>query len=142
MIFPRHFQISGKIKRASEVMPDIRTLENREMVDNFIESGERLNDKLRRLLKRCEDRILNFKNTNGKLCINAGVKFIDTLLGRDYQLGNTERFMSSVRIWNLRFDANCKYILDRPETGYGPGKRPTGGLFYRNNQASYSGKQH
>ncbi|TLD17349.1 uncharacterized protein PgNI_02582 [Pyricularia grisea] len=71
------------------------------MVGDLIESGERLNVKLRRLLKRCE-------GPKGKLCTNAGARFVDIFLGRDYELGNTEKFMSSVRIWNLRLDANCK----------------------------------
>ncbi|KAI6351470.1 hypothetical protein MCOR25_009906 [Pyricularia grisea] len=108
-------QISGKIKRASEVMPDIRTLENREMVDDFIESGERLNDKLRRLLKRCEGPMLSSSKTGkSKLGTTAGVRFVHTLLGRDYELANTEKFMASVRLWNLRFDANCEDILLNP----------------------------
>ncbi|KAL5886597.1 hypothetical protein ACKVWM_001935 [Pyricularia oryzae] len=108
-------QISGKIKRAGEVMPDIRTLENREMVDDFIESGERLIDKLRRLLKRCEGPMLSSSKTGkNKLGTTAGVKFVHTLLGREYELANTERFMTSVRWWNLRFDANCEDIVENP----------------------------
>ncbi|TLS22857.1 uncharacterized protein PpBr36_05790 [Pyricularia pennisetigena] len=75
-------------------MPDIRTLENREMVNNFIESGERLNDKLRRLLKHCKGRMLNYKKIKGKLYTNTGPRFVDILLERDYEL-NTEKFMSS-----------------------------------------------
>ncbi|KAI6351829.1 hypothetical protein MCOR25_009722 [Pyricularia grisea] len=79
------------------------------MVGDLIESGERLNVKLRRLLKRCEGRMFNYKKkAKGKLCTNAGARFVDIFLGRDYELGNTEKFMSSVRIWNLRLDANCK----------------------------------
>ncbi|EHA49078.1 hypothetical protein MCOR07_008696 [Pyricularia oryzae] len=108
-------QISGKIKRASDVMPDIRSMENREMVDDFIESGERLNDKLRRLLKRCEGPMLSSSKTGkSKLGTTAGVRFVHTLLGRDYELANTEKFMASVRLWNLRFDANCEDILLNP----------------------------
>lgn len=110
-------QISGKIKRAGEVMPEIRTLENREMVDDFIESGERLNDKLRRLLKRCEGPMLDVRSSKSgknKLGTTAGVRFVHTLLGRDYELANTEKFMASVHLWNLRFDANCEEILLNP----------------------------
>ncbi|TLS23443.1 uncharacterized protein PpBr36_05786 [Pyricularia pennisetigena] len=108
-------QISGKIKRADEVMQDIRTLENREMVDDFIESGERLIDKLRRLLQRCEGPMLSSSKTGkSKLGTTAGVKFVHTLLGREYELANTEKFMTSVRLWNLRFDANCEDIVENP----------------------------
>lgn len=96
-------------------MPDIRTLENREMVNNFIESGERLIDKLRRLLKRCEGPMLNFSKTGkNKLGITAGIKFIYTFLGRKYKLANMERFITFIRWWNLRFDTNCENIVENP----------------------------
>ncbi|TLD13116.1 uncharacterized protein PgNI_02683 [Pyricularia grisea] len=79
------------------------------MVGNFIESGERFNVKLRRLLKYYKGRIFNYKKkTKGKFCTNTGTRFIDIFLGRDYELGNTEKFMSFIRIWNLRLDINCK----------------------------------
>jgi hypothetical protein len=37
------------------------------------------------------------------------------MFGRDTQLEATEKFMASMRLWNLRFDANCEDILRRPE---------------------------
>lgn len=111
-------QLAGKVKRAEECMPRIRTKENREMVDDFIESGERLTDKLKKLLKSCETPMLKAGKKHGKesaqLGKNAGTEFVDSIFGRDRQLEATEKFMASIRLWNLRFDANCEDILRRP----------------------------
>ncbi|CAL3968337.1 hypothetical protein PZA11_006715 [Diplocarpon coronariae] len=111
-------QLAGKVKRAEECMGRIRTKENKEMVDDFIESGERLTDKLKKLLKSCETPMLKAGKKHGKdsaqLGKNAGTEFVDSIFGRDRQLEGTEKFMSSVRLWNLRFDANCEDILRRP----------------------------
>jgi len=88
------------------------------MVDDFIEGGERLMDKLKKLLKACETPMLRAGKRHGKeqaqLGKNAGTEFVDSIFGRDRQLDNTEKFMSSIRLWNLRFDANCEDILRRP----------------------------
>lgn len=110
-------QLSGKIKRAEETMPQIRRKENREMVDDFIESGERVTSKLKKLLKACESPMLKAASKvdmPGRLGKNAGTQFVDCLFGRSSQLDSTEKFMSSVRLWNLRFDANCEDILRNP----------------------------
>jgi len=111
-------QLAGKVKRAEECMPRIRKEENREMVEDFIESGERLTDKLKKLLKACETPMLKAGKRHGKdsaqLGKNAGTEFVDSIFGRDRQLEHTEKFMSSIRLWNLRFDANCEDILRRP----------------------------
>ncbi|VDB95130.1 Bgt-1527 [Blumeria graminis f. sp. tritici] len=111
-------QLAGKVKRAEECMPRIRTQVNKEMIDDFIESGDRLTDKLKRLLKACETPMLKVGKSNknaSQLGKNAGIEFVDSIFGRDRQLDATERFMSSIRLWNLRFDANCEEILRRPE---------------------------
>lgn len=88
------------------------------MVDDFIESGERLTDKLRKLLKLCETPMLKAGKKQGKdsaqLGKNAGTEFVDWIFGRNRHLDVTEKFMASVRLWNLRFDANCEDILKRP----------------------------
>lgn len=109
-------QLSGKIKRSEEIVPQVRTQENREMVEDFIESGERLTDKLRSLLKRCEAPMLKAskKREAAQLGKNSGIEFVETLFGRERELEKTERFMQSVRLWNHRFDANCEDILKRP----------------------------
>lgn len=111
-------QLAGKVKRAEECAPRIRKEENREMVEDFIESGERLTDKLKKLLKACETPMLKAGKKHGKdspqLGKNAGTEFVDSIFGRDRQLEHTEKFMSSIRLWNLRFDANCEDILRRP----------------------------
>jgi hypothetical protein len=109
-------QLSGKIKRSEEIVPQVRTQENREMIEDFITSGERLTDKLRSLLKRCEAPMLKAskKREAAQLGKNSGIEFVETLFGRERELEKTERFMQSVRLWNLRFDANCEDILKRP----------------------------
>jgi ubiquitin-protein ligase len=110
-------QLAGKVKRAEECMPRIRKEENREMVEDFIDSGGRLGDKLKKLLRACEAPMLRagkFTEETQLLGKNAGTEFVDTLFGRDRQLEDTEKFMSSIRLWNLRFDANCGDILRWP----------------------------
>ncbi|KAK4216850.1 hypothetical protein QBC37DRAFT_278441 [Rhypophila decipiens] len=110
-------QLAGKLKRADEAVPKIRAKDNREMVVEFIEAGDRLTDKLRKLLKACEAPMLRSSATKRKdpqLGKNAGVEFVETLFGRERELEKTERFMTSVRLWNLRFDANCEEILRKP----------------------------
>jgi hypothetical protein len=108
-------QLAGKVRRAEECMTRIRTADNKEMVEDFIESGERLMDKLKKLLKSCETPMLRAgKKGSSQLGKNAGTEFVDSIFGRDRQLEATEKFMSSIRLWNLRFDANCEDILRRP----------------------------
>lgn len=110
-------QLAGKIKRAEECMPRIRHHQNREMLDDFIASGERLTDRFRKLLKSCETPMLKAgkkKGPDGQLGKDAGIEFVETIFGRDRNLEATEKFMNSIRLWNLRFDANCEDILRHP----------------------------
>lgn len=108
-------QLAGKVKRAEDVLGRVRSAENRETMNEFIEAGERLTDKLRVLLKACEAPMLKAaKKKQSGLGKNSGVEFVDTLFGRDRELAKTEKFMQSVRLFSLRFDANCDEILQNP----------------------------
>lgn len=110
-------QLSGKVKRAEDIVGRVRSAENREMMNEFIESGERLTDKLRSLLKACEAPMLKAaKKKQSGLGKNSGVEFVDTLFGRDRELAKTEKYMQSLRLFNMRFDANCEAILANPSS--------------------------
>ncbi|KAJ9137743.1 Vegetative cell wall protein gp1 [Pleurostoma richardsiae] len=108
-------QLAGKTKRSEEVVPRIKNREKKELVEDFIEGGERLTDKLRKLLKACESPMLRASKAHrSQLGERAGIKFVETLFGREHELERTERFINSVRTWNVRFDANCEEILRVP----------------------------
>ena len=107
-------QLAGKIKRSKECVPRIRAIESREMVEDFIESGERITDKLRKLLKTCEQPMLKASKKKEQLGRNSGIEFVETLFGRERELEKSERFMQQVRLWNMRFDANCEEVLKQP----------------------------
>ncbi|KAK2826877.1 hypothetical protein FQN49_007365 [Arthroderma sp. PD_2] len=115
-------KLSGKVKRADECAPLIRSTEAREMVEDFLESGERLWSRFKRLLKACEHFMWkaakreNASRSGGSttgvtMGRNAGCEFVDSIFGRDRELENTEKLMNSVRLWNMRFDANCGDLL-------------------------------
>ena len=110
-------KLAGKIKRAEEGLGGIRKRSDREVVAGFVENGEKLTDKLGRLLSACEGPMLKAGRRKGGEAVlgkNAGVEFVETLFGRERQLEGTERFMTSCRLWNMRFDANCEEILRNP----------------------------
>ncbi|KAM5343801.1 hypothetical protein ACJ41O_012338 [Fusarium nematophilum] len=109
-------QLAGKIKRSEEVIGRVRLQEDRYMLEDFIESGERLFEMLRSLPKTCEAPMLKAAERKlPNLGNNTVVEFIDTLFGRDRALDRTEKFMQRIWIFNLRFDANCESIISHPE---------------------------
>ncbi|KAF2869925.1 hypothetical protein BDV95DRAFT_576661 [Massariosphaeria phaeospora] len=113
-------QLAGKVKRAEETMSKIRKQESREMVEDFLESGERLWIRFAKLLKMCEDYMWKAaKKTNGEkkpaaMGKNSGCEFVDSIFGRDRELEKTEKLMTGMRLWSMRFDANCEDILRYP----------------------------
>ena len=111
-------KLAGKRKRAEECIGRIRSIDNQEMFEDFIESGARLWHKLAQLLKKCERYMRKAAKREGSkrfgMGKTAGTEFVDSMFGRDRELENTEKLMNSIRIWNMLFEANCKDILPRP----------------------------
>ncbi|KAH0541996.1 hypothetical protein FGG08_003545 [Glutinoglossum americanum] len=119
-------QLAGKVKRAQECMPRIRKQENQEMVEDFLDSGDRLWARFKRLLKACEEYMWRAaerkggSTSNGKEKVqvqmgkNSGCEFVDSIFGRERELEKTEKLMTGMRLWSMRFDANCEEILRRP----------------------------
>ncbi|KAH6662311.1 hypothetical protein B0J14DRAFT_496097, partial [Halenospora varia] len=75
---------------------------DREMVDDFIESGEGLVDKFKKLLKVCEKPRYpeRRKDEKGRSQVtkNAGIEFVETLLRKNRQLESTEKRMASIQL--------------------------------------------
>ncbi|GAB1196868.1 hypothetical protein APSETT444_006147 [Aspergillus pseudonomiae] len=111
-------KLAGKIKRADECVDRIKQPEHQEVVEDFLESGERLWARFKKLLKTCEQFMWKAAKREGGKSVsmgrNAGCEFVETIFGRDRELESTEKLMNSVRLWNMRFDANCEEILRRP----------------------------
>lgn len=113
-------KLAGKMKRAEECLHRILAPDNQDMVEDFIESGHRLWSRLKKLLKICEEFMWRAAKRDSaskgqvKMGKNSGCEFVDTIFGRDRELENTESLMQSIRLWNMRFDANCEDILRRP----------------------------
>ncbi|KAI9717226.1 MAG: hypothetical protein M1828_007420 [Chrysothrix sp. TS-e1954] len=117
-------QLAGKIKRADACVPRIRRLDNRDMVEDFLESGERIWARFGKILKICEDYMWKVakkeaarKGTSSAAVVmgpKSGCEFVDSMFGRDRRLEDTEKLMTSIRLWSVRFDTNCEAILRRP----------------------------
>ncbi|MCJ1375630.1 hypothetical protein MMC20_006867 [Loxospora ochrophaea] len=112
-------KLAGKMKRAEECLPRVRNRDSREMVGDFLESGDRLWARMKKLLKICEEFMWKVAKKEGskgavKMGKNSGCEFVDSIFGRDRELEKTEKLMTSIRLWNMRFDANCENILRRP----------------------------
>ena len=114
-------KLSAKRQRAEVRAPKIRDEDSRQLVEEFLDSGDRFWHKLIALLKSCETWMLKAAKstasgaqkvgTSVKLGEESGRSFIATMFGRERTLEATEKLMQSIRLWNLRFDANCQEIL-------------------------------
>jgi hypothetical protein len=113
-------QLAGKTKRADEQLDHVRQSENRELVEDFLDSGERLWIRFKKLLKLCEEYMWKAAQGAGEkrpktLGANSGIEFVETMFGRDRELNATEKLMANIRLWSMRFDANVDSILRNPE---------------------------
>lgn len=119
-------QLSSKLKRAREFFHDIKTPENKEIVSDFMESGERLWAKLKTLLKACEEymwsgarRVASPKHQEGKTKVQmgrqSGAEFVDAMFNDEKEWEKTERLLRGMVIWCQRFEVNCEEILRRPD---------------------------
>ena len=117
-------KLQGKMKRADECLPRIRSRHDEEVVGEFLDSGDRLWGRLARLLQACEPYMLEAaaeekaeegkkrgKNSAVVTGKRTGYAFVDAIFGRDKQLKTTENLMQGIRLWEMRFDANCEDIL-------------------------------
>ena len=112
-------RLAGKMKRADECLPRVRSPDNAELLEDFLESGDRLWARFKKLLKVCEDYMWKVAKKEGakgsvKMGKNSGCEFVDSIFGRDRKLEETESLMQGIRLWNIRFDANCESILKKP----------------------------
>jgi hypothetical protein len=105
-------QLAGKVKLAEENIEFVKDDYEKDMIEDFLESGERLWIMFAKLLKQCEDYMWKaVKNENSgrkplTMFQNSGCDFIDTIFGRDRELKKTEKLMTRLRLWSVRFDHN------------------------------------
>ena len=102
--------LAGKMKRIELNALRSRNFEAETMLEDFLESAEGLWNRLKRLLKVCGEHMMRrFKGARvEKMGKESGRDFVETLFGREEELKATVRAM---RLWIMRFDANCDDIL-------------------------------
>lgn len=106
------------MKRAEEALPRVKGRDNRELIRDFHDGGNRIWGKFKSLLKACEEFMWRAAKRDGakgtlRMGEKSGIEFVKSIFGRDRELERTEKLMASVRLWNLRFEANCEEILRR-----------------------------
>ena len=106
-------QLAGKVMRAEEAMLRNRRNESNETVEEFLESGERLWSRFANVLEVCERYIYkaarkaNGGETPPVLDESSGWEFVNSIFGRDRELETIEKLMTGMRLWSMRYDANC-----------------------------------
>lgn len=104
--------LGGRVKRSEEAVSRIYSVNDRDLIEAFIEEGKDLIRMLSSLLRACEAPMIKVANRSksdpGK---NAGIKFVESIFGRDQGLEKTENFMQAMRLFNSRFDAHCEEVL-------------------------------
>lgn len=112
-------ELAGKMAMIEGKVSSIADINDQEILEDFISSGERLWVKWKKLLKMCEEHMLKAEERKeGKKTLRekSGREFVNTMFGRDRELETTQAFMQSVRLWRLRVDANCEGILNGVRT--------------------------
>lgn len=107
-------QFYGNIKKTEEYIDwnkgcrNPSLLKALDMLEEFIYDGKSLRKRLDRLLEKCEEPMLRTDLLNtGRLGKEAGLVFVETLLGREQLLEETEELKESIRHWIHDWDEEC-----------------------------------
>lgn len=83
------------------------------LLKTFSSSGHRLWARFNELIQDCENYMWNAAEreiASGepvRMGDDSALEFLDTIFGRERSLERTEKLMMAMRLWILRFDANC-----------------------------------
>ncbi|KAF2185079.1 hypothetical protein K469DRAFT_726948 [Zopfia rhizophila CBS 207.26] len=98
-------QYASKFRRGEEVLSKVRGRENRYVMEDFLDSADRLWARLNKLIKKCEaymwkqaKRRGRDKDGNLKMGKNAGCDFVDALLQSDLEHEATEKLMQGLSL--------------------------------------------
>jgi hypothetical protein len=105
-------QLAGNINRAEEYLRVDGDVDDKDVMEDFIDSGRRQMAKLQRLLRACEEPMLNSPGEGKVLGHGSGIEFVNTFFGRDRRLHDTEQFMQDLELWIRRWNDNCESILE------------------------------
>lgn len=119
-------ELNSKLKRARDLFDAIKKPDNKEIVEEFMDSGERLWQRLKSLLRSCEDymwmgakRVTSPKHHDGKTKVQmgkqSGAEFVDAMFNGEKEWEKTERLMRGMATWCQRFQVNCEEILRSPD---------------------------
>jgi len=96
--------------------------EDIDMVEEFLDAGERLWARLEGILEACEEWMYRAARRSGAkvdsrtgrvvaMGMESGCECVDSLFGRDRELEETEKLMASIRLWTVRFDRNVEEVM-------------------------------
>lgn len=110
-------RLAGKVKHASECAAMVCSHDAREILEDFLKSGERLWARFKKLLNVCELYYMWKAATQEgtqrgvNMGPSSGREFIDSIIGHDREWKNMEKLLDSIQRWNMQFDASCDDIL-------------------------------
>lgn len=108
---------SEKFVAQSLRIENVEQGENSDMVRDFIEAGERLMEKFQKHLKKCERSVERSvdgsgNNETGFLSSDECVTFVKVLFSSARHFENTTSLVRNIRLWNVRWDANCADVVE------------------------------
>ena len=82
------------------------------IIEEAVDNGESLSEKLRKLLEKCEEPMLRAAPANTRrLGYEAGRAFVKTMFGREGLLEEMERLMQDMRDWIDNWKKECEGIV-------------------------------
>ena len=110
-------EFMGHFKFACSHANAIEDEDTLEMVSDFLASAERLWIRLKAIIKECENAMVYAQERMSANPIPLamtgvpGCAFVRTLLDPNCQLHETERLVTGMRLWIVRFKANCASVF-------------------------------
>ncbi|KAG6362326.1 hypothetical protein INS49_010556 [Diaporthe citri] len=126
ILLTRKLRVSAKFISESVGIESVEQGVGKDMVEDFIESGQRRMEKFQTHLKKCEKSMLVSENKGKnkgtvRLRSDAGVAFAEAAFSSKKHFAKTNGLIQSIELWLKRWDANCAIVVGvNPDT-----KQPT-----------------
>lgn len=91
-------QLNGYIKIIKELWRTIPTRKDKANAESLIDSEVKKMNEVQSMLNACKQPMMRAQEYDGGLGKNSGFELVQTLFGRDGNMGDTERFVQGVRL--------------------------------------------